>query len=97
MKQFTTIFLILFVLHSQARNPIERENGVWYPGKSCGLANEIKYLYETSEDTSDIECTFIWSQIWSKQCMKNVTNLETLCLEEKDIKNLTELSERKIV
>ena len=64
MKTFLIflIFLTLLIIQAHAGKPIKRENGVWFPGKNCGVKNEIKYLYETPEDTSDLECTFIWSQ-----------------------------------
>ena len=39
--------------------PVQRDNGIWFPGKSCGIKTEIKYLSEMPEDTSNLACTFI--------------------------------------
>ena len=57
-----TLVLILLIFGSEAKQPIERPNGLWYPGRSCGIATEIKYLNEFPKDTSDLECTFVWTK-----------------------------------
>ena len=54
ISTFITLLHLTF-----ANKPIERENGIWYPGKGCGITTEIKYLSEVPNDVSDLTCTFI--------------------------------------
>ena len=58
----STLVFILLIFGYEAKQPIVRPNGLWYPGKSCGIGTEIKYLHESPKDTSSLECTFIWTK-----------------------------------
>ena len=57
MMKVSTLIILLHLTF--ANKPIERENGIWYPGKGCGITTEIKYLSELPNDVSDLTCTFI--------------------------------------
>ena len=54
-----TLILAVLLGFVQATVPIPRENGIWYPGKGCGVSTQIKYLQMIPEDPSELECTFI--------------------------------------
>ena len=58
----STLLIILFIFQAKAGKPIQRENGIWYPGKGCGTTTEIKYLHEVPVNTSGLACTFIWNE-----------------------------------
>ena len=58
MKQFM-LLLTLIVFQGLSGTRVERENGVWFTGKGCGVTTEIKYLTGIPEDTKGLECTFI--------------------------------------
>ena len=40
--------------------PIQRQNGLWFPGQGCGVSTEIKYLHTLPHDTSHLTCTFVF-------------------------------------
>ena len=57
--KLSTLLVVLFIFQVQAGKPIQRENGIWYTGKGCGVTTEIKYLQDVPEDDSNLQCTFI--------------------------------------
>ena len=57
--KLSTLLVVLFIFQVQAGKPIQRENGIWYTGKGCGVTTEIKYLQEVPDDDSNLQCTFI--------------------------------------
>ena len=57
--KLSTLLSFLFIGQVIANEPIQRSNGIWYPGKGCGITTEIKYLSEVPEDESNLSCTFI--------------------------------------
>ena len=57
--KLSTLLVVLFIFQVQAGKPIQRENGIWYTGKGCGITTEIKYLQEVPDDDSNLQCTFI--------------------------------------
>ena len=59
MKQFVLLLKTLLVFQELSGTRVERENGVWFTGKGCGVTTEIKYLKDIPDDTKDLECTFI--------------------------------------
>ena len=68
-------FTLLLTALTLGSKPIQRENGVWFPGKSCGIKNEIKYLQYMPEDTSKLACTFVYSNGIPKKDLKDHMNI----------------------
>ena len=60
--KLSTFLVFLFICQAPASKPINRGNGIWYPGKGCGITTEIKYLSEIPVDDSDLKCTFIQTE-----------------------------------
>ena len=59
MLKHTITFSCLIVFGNCSFKPVSRANGIWFPGKSCGIKTEIKYLSEIPADTSNLACTFV--------------------------------------
>ena len=58
LKVAAIIFSLLLQVNCSVK-PVQKDNGIWFPGKSCGIKNEIKYLSDMPEDTSNLACTFV--------------------------------------
>ena len=61
MNLLAIIMICNITLITCTINPIHKENGVWFPGKGCGTTNEIKYLRNMPEDTTNLACTFVFT------------------------------------
>ena len=73
MLKYTILSYLILQVNCSTK-PVPRDNGVWFPGKSCGIKTEIKYLSEMPADTSNLACTFVRSNqpLFSapKECIK---------------------------
>lgn len=67
LKSTLVIISCLALLAKCDVKPIQKENGVWFPGKSCGIKTEIKYLSDMPTDTSNLACTFVYDTVYAKQ------------------------------
>ena len=71
-KQLVLVTICNTALIASTIKPIHKENGIWFPGKGCGIVNEIKYLQKMPEDISNLDCTFIFADMNQKGLIDHV-------------------------